>query len=118
MKYYLPLAVLALAVGFAVPHRAEAASNYQLQCTYEVQVEYWYWDSDYYYWKTVYSSNSQAEAQFVYDLLLFAKQEGKLNSFVPHDNWKFFPLDVRLKPKCTYIYVGPEPAYELEFRGY
>ncbi|MFG0336294.1 MAG: hypothetical protein ACF8TS_23290 [Maioricimonas sp. JB049] len=83
---------------------ANAAPGY-LQCTYKVQVEYWFWDSNYSYWSTVLETNNQDEAQLMYDLLLYAKQNGNLNAVVPNLNWKYIAVDVRLETECSFAIV-------------
>lgn len=63
---------------------------------YQVQVEYWYWDTEYYGWSTVYRSESPQAAGFVYGVSQLALSNGTLNQLWPHSNWKFLAVDVRL----------------------
>ena len=73
-----------------------ADAQYQLQKKYKVQVEYWFFDTDYYYWSTVYETTNQIDANFYYGLLNWAKQQGTLNSVVPNSYWRYIAVDVRL----------------------
>lgn len=70
---------------------------------YHVQVEYWFWDSDYYYWSTVYSTESAEAAQFVYAISQLAKDNGTLNQLWPSSNWKYIAMDVRLITVWKYV---------------
>ncbi len=92
-------AVLAAALTVSTSQEVEAAEVSQ-NCTYEIQVEYWFFDTDYSYWKTMYSTTDQDDAQLMYDLLLIAKQNHQLNSVVPNEYWRYVAVDVRLVKKC------------------
>lgn len=96
----LGLIILAVtALGGWGPPAATAQSFASIPATYQVQVKYWYWDSDYEYWSTVLETDSRTEAQLVYDLLLWAHEQGDLNAFAPHLYWRFIAVDVRLVTK-------------------
>ena len=78
------------------PPTATAQSLGSIPATYQVQVKYWYWDSDYEYWSTVLETDSRTEAQFVYDLLRWAHEQGELNTVAPHTHWRFIAVDVQM----------------------
>ena len=110
MKRLLALvAVVAIGAVVTTPNQADAAPNYKLQCTYEVQVQYWFFDTTGYYWSTVYSSENEQDAQFVYYLLSVAKQNGDLNKVVPNSYWRYIAVDVRLVPKCKIVWLYATP---------
>lgn len=104
MKHIVATVIaLGIGLGMAGSNRAEAATSGYFLKTYEVQVEYWFFDSDYYYWSTVYSTSDQEDAQFVYNLLLLAKQNGNLNAAAPNEYWRYIAVDVRLIVKYQYV---------------
>ena len=70
---------------------------------HHVQVEYWFFDTDYYYWSTVYSSTNQQVANFVYAVSEMAMDNGTLNQLWPNDYWRYFAVDVRLITTWKYI---------------
>ncbi len=75
---------------------AQAQSYAMFKKTYAVQVQYWFFDTNYYYWQTKFESENQQDAQLMYDLLLLAKQNGQLNNVVPASYWRYIAVDVRL----------------------
>ena len=79
-----------------VSRSASAQTSSSIPTTYKVQVEYWFWDSDYYHWSTVLETNSQTDALFMYDVLAWAHDAGDLNQVAPHNFWKYIAVDVRL----------------------
>ncbi|QDU40335.1 hypothetical protein Mal4_46910 [Maioricimonas rarisocia] len=104
MRHLMIMLAVPLCSLLLTSRPADAAPNF-LQCTYKVQVEYWFWDSNYSYWSTVLETTDQDEAQLMYDLLLYAKQNGNLNAVVPNLNWKYIAVDVRLKTECSFAIV-------------
>lgn len=88
--------VSAVAVFACAPGSAEAQKYASIKKTYKVQVEYWFFDTDYYYWSTVFESDDQADAEFVFLLLQSAKDDGQLNAYAPNSYWRYFAVDVRL----------------------
>ena len=92
--FALCLAV-ALITQAAAPDQASAELTYTAR-TYEVQVQYWFFDTDYYYWSTVFESANRSDAEFVYALLANAKENGDLNHVAAHDYWRYFAVNVRL----------------------
>lgn len=104
----VPCFLAAAALFLSRPASADAQDYFNVvQTTYEVQVEYWFFDTDYYYWRTVFESSDLEEAQFVYQLLLLAKQNHQLNQAAPNEYWRYIAVDVRLVPKYHY------PRYQL-----
>lgn len=94
-------AALLLTMSFT-SRSAEAQSISIVTKTYKVQVEYWFFDTDYYYWSTVFETDNLQDAQFVYDLLLMAKEDGQLNSAAPNSYWRYFAVDVRMITEYHY----------------
>jgi hypothetical protein len=91
------LAIAAASVVLSTSTRTASAQTYAyFPKTYKVQVEYWFFDTDYYYWSTVFQTSNQADAQFVYSLLLDAKEDGDLNAVAPSSYWRYIAVDVRL----------------------
>ncbi|MEQ8791221.1 MAG: hypothetical protein RIC55_33470 [Pirellulaceae bacterium] len=114
------LAITAAALAFS-----SAASTAQAQTaigvtTYKVQVEYWFFDTDYSYWSTKYESTDYNDAQFVYELLQAADEEGVLNQVAPSTYWRYIAVDVRMISTRTYPtledirYVGPTRYQNLQ----
>jgi hypothetical protein len=90
------------------PGPAQARNLTLLKATHKVEVQYWFWDTDYYYWSTKFESSDLDDAQFVYGLLFAAKQNGQLNQVAPNSNWKYFAVDVRLITEYHYpIQIEP-----------
>jgi len=97
--------LLSLIAGAAVciswAPQAEAQSS--LLASYEVQVKYWFWDYEgVYMWDTVLETQDHSQATFVYNLLLFAKENNQLNDVVPYDYWRWIAVDVRLVTKYRF----------------
>lgn len=90
------LSVAVAIFAFSSVSRSANAQRYFIPKTYKVQVEYWFFDTDHYYWSTVFETSDYEDAAFVYDLLVAAKDDGKLNQVVPHSYWRYFAVDVRL----------------------
>lgn len=88
---------------------AQAQSSYLITKTYKVQVKYWFFDTDYYYWSTVLDTNDRSEAELLYDILVWAKENNKLNEFAPNSYWRYIAVDVRLK--VEYHYPDFQPIY-------
>ena len=91
---------------------ADAQSSITVSRTYKVQVEYWFFDTDYYYWSTKLETNSQAEAQFLRDVLQLAKENGQLNAVAPNSYWRYIAVDVRMVVKYDWNWMRPD-YYEL-----
>ncbi len=100
------LALAPLAALTASP--AQAASPWEK--VYKVQVEYWFFDTDYYYWDDFYESTNQQAAQFIYALLMVAKNNGNLSDVASVGYWRYIPVDVRII--VTYRLKEP-PAIRL-----
>jgi hypothetical protein len=97
------LAIIAVSLAFsALPRSSHAQEFATIPTTYKVQVEYWYFDSDYSYWSTVLETNNQAEAELMYELLLTTQEDGQLNALVPNFNWRYIAVDVRLSIDSGY----------------
>ena len=107
MKYLMTLAVLAaFTAAGGNSSQANAAPFGRFVCTYEVQVKYWFFDTDYYHWSTYYSSKKKSAANFVFVVLKGAKNNGTLNAAAPNAYWRYIAVDVRMVKKCKYIKVG------------
>ena len=74
----------------------------RVQPTYQVQVEYWFFDTTSYHWSTVFETTNFEDAWLMYDLLMLAKSQGSLIQFVPSDNPRYIPVDVRLRTVYPY----------------
>ena len=110
------LAFAAAALAFsATPSSADAQDYFSLATrTYKVEVQYWFFDTDYYYWSTVLETDDYSEADFVYSLLLMAQEDGQLNQYAPHSYWRYFAVDVRMRT-CYNLPQFASPWYaELE----
>ena len=103
------LGLLALAFSLSAPAQADAQDYYFAQKTYKVQVEYWFFDTDYYYWRTVFETPNLEDAEFMYELLLLAKQNHQLNQAAPNEYWRYIAVDVRLI--TVYHYPRYQPRY-------
>ena len=80
----------------ATPREANAQTSSLYVTTYKVQVEYWFFDTDYSFWYTVFESNNLQEAQLFYELLLIAKENHQLNEVVPASYGRYIAIDVRM----------------------
>lgn len=113
MRFPKAAALLLFATGVflsvsTAPCSAQAGDLTLLKATHKVEVQYWFWDSEHYYWSTVFESSDLDDAQFVYGLLFAAKQNGQLNQVAPNSYWKYFAVDVRLTTKYHHpIQIGP-----------
>lgn len=92
----LLLAAAALAFQGTTAREASAQDAQLTPRTYKVQVEYWFFDTDYYYWSTYFESDNYNDAKLVYDLLMHAKQDGQLNEVAANSYWRYIAVDVRL----------------------
>jgi len=77
-------------------------------------VEYWFFDTDYYYWETVFESDDYGEAEWVYELLLIAKENNQLHAVVPASYWRYIALDVRMITE--YHWPDYQPRYESDLQ--
>ncbi len=104
------LTIVAASCVFSVaPRTSHAADFTSFSATYKVQVEYWFFDTDYYYWSTVLETDDRSEAEFVYGLLLAAQDNGQLNEMAPNSYWRYFAVDVRMITEYSYPrYVKPQ----------
>ena len=93
---FLLIAIAASSLALLPNSSAEAQTFTYLQKTYKVEVEYWFFDTDYYYWGTVFESSDHDEAEFVYNLLQIAKANGQLNQAAPNSYWRYIAVDVRM----------------------
>lgn len=108
MKSLLSLAAaLSLAVVAADANRAEAAPRATLAATWEVQVRYWYFDTEHYHWSTHLRTGNEAAARLTYQRLLRHKQAGRLNRIAPSTNPRYIAVDVRLVRKLRYVADRP-----------
>ena len=86
---------------------ASAQSSFSIPRTYKVQVQYWFFDTDYYYWSTKLETEDQAEAQFLYEVLLWAKENGQLNAVAPNSYWRYIAVDVRMVVEYDWDWLSP-----------
>ncbi|TWT94543.1 hypothetical protein [Stieleria varia] len=127
-KRTAPLAAIGLFAFFAICFSNQASAKSNTYTTwkkvYKVQVEYWYWDTESYYWGDYYESEDYGAANFVYAVLQNAKNTGILNQAAPHTNWKFIAVDVRLvvqwQPICHTIDLSDEqnPRQTIDLSDY
>lgn len=94
------------AVAFAMMFRTDTAqAELRTQTVYKVQVQYWFWDSNYTYWSDYYETTNSNNATWMYLALLIARENGNLNNVAPNVNWKYIAIDVRLKETQRPIWV-------------
>lgn len=107
MKRLIAIAVAAACgLGLCNTKSARAGNWGQFVVHYELQVEYWFFDTDHYYWKTVFSTTDGPYANWVYARALLLKEEGLLNKAFPSGYWRYIAVDVRLVERRTYINPG------------
>jgi hypothetical protein len=105
------LAVTAAAFAFSASARTANAQTYSISLkTYKVQVEYWFFDTDAYYWSTYYESSDYDDALSMYLFLKEADELGILNSVAPNSYWRYIAVDVRMITEYNY------PSYEALYR--
>lgn len=92
MRFASILAISAAALFFTTSS-AEAQS---ISPVYKVQVEYWFFDTDYYYWSTKLETTDYQEALDYLETLQDAQDAGMLNSVVPNSYWRYIAVDVRM----------------------
>lgn len=102
----LVIAGLALAFSTGAANHSSAQNAY-ISATYKVQVEYWFFDTDYYYWSTQFESSNYNDAVYVYNILQAADDAGMLNSVAPNSYWRYIAVDVRMITEYNY------PRYQL-----
>lgn len=86
------VAFLATSVG-----NSTEAQEVTLPVIYKVEIQYWYFDTPHYSWRTEMETRNETEARFFYVLALLAKQDGKLHEYFPDEiNGRYIPVDVRL----------------------
>lgn len=108
------VAGVALALVFGVAGRSQAANTF-FTTTYKVQVQYWFFDTDYYYWSTKFETTNYNDAKFVYDLLKAADDAGQLNSVAPASYWRYIAVDVRMISEVNYPrYALAESYYPVQ----
>ena len=114
------LTIVAVSFAFsAMPTTSQAQDFASFQATYKVQVEYWFFDTDYYYWSTVLETDNRQEAEFVYGLLLAAAEDNELNNVARNFNWRYIAVDVRLTTEYSYPrYLTVEPLIYSPIRSY
>ena len=105
------LLAAAVTLAFSTLSRTAAAQNSLVLKTYKVQVQYWFFDTDYYYWSTVFETTDLADAEFVYQLLLAAHENGQLNEVAPNSYWRYMAVDVRMITEYHYPQFA-KPWYE------
>ena len=110
------LAVVATSCTFCSSTEAQS-SRVTIARTYRVQVQYWFFDTDYYYWSTKLETQDQAEAQFLYDVLMWAKSNGNLNSVAPNSYWRYFAVDVRMVTVYK-LYQPIQPIWNSDLYWY
>ena len=86
---------------------AKAQETFTVARTYTVEVKYWFFDTDYYYWSTVLETDKWEEANLLYDILSWAKSNGDLNTVVPHMYWRYIAVDVRMQVKYHWPWMQP-----------
>ncbi len=105
----------------AAAQTSEAQDYGFVAATYKVQVEYWFFDTDNYYWSTVLETNNPNEAKFLYQILLTAKEDGTLNQVAAHSYWRYIAVDVRLirqYARPRYQAIEPLPIQRVGQIGY
>ena len=108
----LGFVALLLIIGFAAqPAQAQTPTGFYK--TYKVQVEYWFFDTDYYYWSTVHETADLAEALFIYDLLLAAKRNRELNEVAANSYGRYIAVDVRMITQYHYPQFQRTPTNSL-----
>lgn len=96
--------ILTAMVSFAP---TASASNEGVERLYKIQVEYWFFDSDFYKWETFFETTDADTAIAVLLLMIDIKDDGNLQHVAPNAYWRYIPVDVRLlttyrlKPQAT-----------------
>ena len=94
----LPASILLLSC-FAIPRASAQESIPLYTTTHCVQVEWYFWRSGGTYWSTEYKTSNLNEAEFVFDLLDSALENGTLCEILGCNITTWIPVDVRLKTK-------------------
>jgi hypothetical protein len=108
----LPSLIVAVAAFATDAQTAEADGFSNYHKTYKVEVEYWFFDTDYSFWATIFESSSFAEAELTYELLLLAKENGELNQVVGASYGRYIAVDVRLR--TVYHLPQIEPSRSIK----
>lgn len=85
---------------------------------YEVQVEYWFFDTTSYHWSTKLKTDDYALANSYYQALLIAKANGQLNSVVPNSYWRYIAVDVRMITRWEFVAIITRRPYLDSIRRY
>jgi hypothetical protein len=111
------LAITAAAFAFSATSQSASAQESYNPRTYKVQVQYWFFDTDYCYWSTKLETPIYNDAVFLYEVLSAAHDEGILNQVAPNSYWRYIAVDVRMITVYNYPtferaqYVQPAYSY-------
>ena len=92
----------AITISFAYVSKTAEAQFFAFDITYEVQVEYWFFDTDYSYWNTIFETDDYGDAELLFELLEAARDDNRLNRVVPNSYGRYIAVDVRLVTIVTY----------------
>ena len=109
-RVFLAAVLMAIVfTSFSVsPRSASGQETVSVTRTYKVQVQYWFFDTDYYYWSTKLETTNQSDAQLLYGLLVWAKENGQLNAVVPNSYSRYIAVDVRMRVEYDWNWVQPQ----------
>lgn len=109
LRKTIVLATLAIAAFWATTLESKSASaqSISISKTYKVEVQYWFFDYEHYYWSTKLETSNDSDAQFLYGILLWAKETGQLNAVVPHSYWRYIAVDVRIRTVYKWNWIQP-----------
>ncbi|MEW4528684.1 MAG: hypothetical protein ACF8PG_12415 [Maioricimonas sp. JB045] len=110
MRHLMILLAVPLCSLLMTSRPADAANLYRT--VYKVEVEYWFFDTDYSYWSTILETTDRQEAQLMYELLEYAHENGDLNSVVPNSYGRYIAIDVRLRTE--YDLIAPPLRWESD----
>ncbi|MCA9177780.1 MAG: hypothetical protein KDB14_25110 [Planctomycetales bacterium] len=113
MRFSALFAIVVSAAGLlAAPASAEAQS---IGPRYVVEVEYWFFDTDYYYWSTKLDTTNYNDAVQLYEILQAADEAGVLNQVVPNSYWRYIAVDVRMRTVWPSLMIQPVTYSPLSF---
>ena len=110
LRKTIALATLSVAAFWATTLESKstnAQDTISIARTYKVEVQYWFFDTDYYYWSTKLETSNYSDAQFLYGILLWAKENGQLNAVAPNSYWRYIAVDVRMRTVYNWNWLQP-----------
>ena len=99
IKNLIAVAVFSVALtGSWGPGWTTCKADFELPAArYIVEVEYYQWRDDLFFWSPVLETHDRAYAELYYKTLVWAKHNGLLHVFAGYDFLGYFPVDVRMR---------------------